>query len=305
MSSAAVTSSSSASSLLLIITGASRGLGRAISVAFCQDLSIGRIHALLVARSEDGLNETTDLMTQVASNRVTPFPLLQLQVTQHAMDLSNLDQLDPNIDTLLQSMPAPFTSATTSSSLSSSSAFDRIVLINNAGSLGHVGPTLNSPSLQDMKQAVDLNVTSSLWWSVRMARHFVPTPTHPTTIAPTPTTKVTLVNISSLVALQDFPTMAIYSAGKAARDRFHSVLAVEESNNIDQHMNVLKVLNYAPGPLETDMSVTLRHCKELDETLKPHYQKELIDPLDSARKLVQVVLKDEFQTGQHLDYYDF
>ncbi len=279
-------------SLLLLVTGASRGLGRAICLAFCEDgTNLGRIHAMLIARSSKDLQTTSQVMQQQvetlatsksANQALSPPYSLELNVTIHTMDLSNLEQLDANLDLLFQQVPTPAT------------PFDRIVVINNAGALGHVGRTLNSPSLASMKESIDFNVTSALWWSVRMARHFHTS----SSVDSLNNSKVTLVNVSSLVAIQDFPTMAIYSAGKAARDRFHSVLAVEEKDT------KLKVLNYAPGPLETDMSTILRNSTELDDSLQPFYQQPLIDPLNSARRLVLLLLKGTFTSGQHVDYYD-
>ena len=94
--------------------------------------------------------------------------------------------------------------------------------------------------------------------------------------------------------------MGIYGAGKAARDHFHVTLSKEISPTI------LKILNYAPGPLETDMVTEIRQAPKLDESLRPAFAKQLIDPMDSAQKLIQLVLeKDEtYQSGQHVDYYD-
>jgi hypothetical protein len=68
----------------------------------------------------------------------------------------------------------------------------------------------------------------------------------------------------------------------------------------------LKYLNYAPGPLETtDMTMQLRSAPDLDGNLKTFFQKnKLIDPIDSARVLVRLVLDDAFESGQHIDYYD-
>lgn len=31
---------------------------------------------------------------------------------------------------------------------------------------------------------------------------------------------------------------------------------------------------------------------------------KMIDPIDSARVLVRLVLENEFENGQHVDYYD-
>lgn len=48
-----------------------------------------------------------------------------------------------------------------------------------------------------------------------------------------------VVNVSSLCAVQPFPSWVLYCTGKAARDMMFRVLAKEESE--------LRVLNYAPG----------------------------------------------------------
>lgn len=49
----------------------------------------------------------------------------------------------------------------------------------------------------------------------------------------------TVVNISSLCALEPFPSWVLYCTGKAAREMMFRVLAKEEPD--------LRVLNYAPG----------------------------------------------------------
>lgn len=49
----------------------------------------------------------------------------------------------------------------------------------------------------------------------------------------------TVVNISSLCALQPFKGWGLYCAGKAARDMMFQVLATEEPS--------VRVLSYAPG----------------------------------------------------------
>lgn len=48
-----------------------------------------------------------------------------------------------------------------------------------------------------------------------------------------------IVNVSSLCALEPFPSWVLYCTGKAARDMMFRVLAKEEPE--------LRVLNYAPG----------------------------------------------------------
>ncbi len=55
----------------------------------------------------------------------------------------------------------------------------------------------------------------------------------------------TVVNVSSLMALRAQETWSLYCSGKAARDMFFQVVAEEEKG--------VTVLNYAPGPVLTDM----------------------------------------------------
>jgi sepiapterin reductase len=271
--------------LLLVVTGASRGLGRAIAKAFCDDTpsslqGINEIRAFLVARSQTGLQETEEVMMQQETSDGRERCNVKVDCSQHVIDLGDLDTLDSNLDTLFTEMVKHVANA------------DHIVLINNAGSLGHLGPCVESPSLADMRANVDLNITSALWMSVRFARlakESVPD-----------TAVTTIVNISSLAAIQAFPTMGIYASGKAARNHYHATLAKELQGSTKN----IKVLNYAPGPLETAMATELRSAENLDADLKPNFQQQLVDPDDSATKLVELLAGRDFESGQHIDYYD-
>ena len=265
------TSSSSSDSMTILITGASRGFGRAIAKVACQHFSESHRHPLrliLVARSDSGLQETKELCSK---------SVVSAKITCHAMDLGDLDRLDENMDTLMKQLD--------------NDQVQRIICINNAGTIGHLGPCKESPSLQDMRSNVDLNITSALWIAVRFCRH-VQQQQHAASSS-------TMVNISSLVAIADFPTFGIYSAGKAARDKYHTLIAKEEEQG-----SKLKTLNYAPGPLETDMVEEIRSSDKLDANLKPNYQKKLLDTEDSAKKLIRLLDSNTFDSGAHIDYYD-
>jgi sepiapterin reductase len=255
--------------ILLFVTGASRGLGRAIAEAFCAENHWDRIHFVLVARSLDGLEATRRALLKVRKDD-SLIHLVQL-------DCSDLDTLEQRLDDTLGELAR----------MPTIHDFDRIICINNHGTLGHIGPCVDCPSFRDMRKTIDINVTSSFWISLRIAR-----------FAKEARTACTVVNISSLVALQVFPSLGLYSAGKAARDSFHKAMSIEEGGE-----NV-RVLNYAPGPLETDMTEEIRSASLLHESLKPHYQKQLVDPADSSRTLVQLVVENVFENGSHIDYYD-
>ncbi|CAN0477807.1 unnamed protein product [Scytosiphon promiscuus] len=93
--------------------------------------------------------------------------------------------------------------------------YSRAVLVNNAGSLGHISFVDELPSLAKLKSEMDFNVTSALWLSSRFTS--LGAVTGDTTCA----SSNLVVNISSLAALKPFGSWGGYSAGKAARDMFH------------------------------------------------------------------------------------
>lgn len=54
-----------------------------------------------------------------------------------------------------------------------------------------------------------------------------------------------MINLTSLLAVQAFPSFSQYSVGKAAREAYFRSLALENKD--------VKVLSYSPGPVDTDM----------------------------------------------------
>jgi sepiapterin reductase len=270
--------------MLLVVTGASRGFGRSIAKIFSQQEGVDTITLVLIARSSQGLEQTADLV-----QKTTP----ATKVTCLPMDLSSLDELDPNLDQLFSVLDDITGDRTTPSRTSS---FDSIVLINNAGTVGHVGPSIETPTLAGLRSNVDLNITSALWISVRFARYCIQR-----------RQQAILVNLSSLVAIADFPSMACYSAGKAAREKYHTIMSQELQKNTsisNGSQAKIKILNYAPGPLETDMVTEIRSSASLDESLKPSYDKPQLNPDDSSKKLIMLLLSNDFESGAHIDYYD-
>ena len=80
--------------------------------------------------------------------------------------------------------------------------------------------------------------------------------------------------------------MSIYCAGKAPRDMFHSVLAREhlsnskqndkeaddeEDGNSKEQKQSFKVLNYTPGPCDTQMTDDLADCSVLGDGLHKYF----------------------------------
>ncbi|KAL7534235.1 hypothetical protein ACHAXR_008187 [Thalassiosira sp. AJA248-18] len=262
----------------------------------------------MIARSSESLRQTARLVEQrsggdAGSNAVTTFC--------HEMDLSDLDALPDQFQNILESY--------------SGAQYDSCWLINNAGSLGPLGVASSmsgESTMNELRRAVDLNVTSGIWVSSQFAKTFLTSPPSSTTETKTPVVRI--VNISSLCAIEPFPTMSIYCAGKAGRDMFHACLAKEHSpskkNDEDalakthdqsttQPKQTLKVLNYAPGACDTQMTDDLATCSVLDSGLHEYFstskqESKLVRPEDTAKKLVQKLMLDEFESGSHVDYWD-
>ena len=74
---------------------------------------------------------------------------------------------------------------------------------------------------------------------------------------------------------------------------------------------VVKTLNYAPGPMDTDMQQEIRESRDVpadvrDQFVQMHADNMLVDPAESARRCVHLIAPDGpgFDSGSHVDYYD-
>ncbi|EHB18970.1 Sepiapterin reductase, partial [Heterocephalus glaber] len=167
----------------------------------------------------------------------------------------------------------------------------RLLLINNAGTLGDVSKGfLNLSDPTEVNSYWALNLTSTLCLTSGVLKAF----------PDSPGLSRTVVNISSLCALKPFKGWALYCAGKAARDMMFQVLATEEPS--------VRVLSYAPGPLDTDMQQLARETS-MDPDLRRSLQElkakgQLVDCRMSAQKLLSLLQTDMFKSGAHVDFYD-
>jgi hypothetical protein len=46
------------------------------------------------------------------------------------------------------------------------------------------------------------------------------------------------------------------------------------------------------------------NMERIDVSLQPSYRQRALDPMDSARKLVLLLQKNDFESGAHIDFYD-
>ncbi|XP_043937589.1 sepiapterin reductase [Protopterus annectens] len=159
------------------------------------------------------------------------------------------------------------------------------------GSLGNVSKFfVEFTSPEEVSNYFAFNVTSALCLTASVLDAFPKRPGFHRTI----------VNLSSLCAIQPFKSWTLYCTGKAARDMMFRILAAEEPD--------VRVLNYAPGPMETDMM--MQACKETGDEesrqamVNMHQKGQLVDKHVSSKKLVNLLLQDNFESGAHVDFYD-
>ncbi|XP_068799949.1 sepiapterin reductase [Struthio camelus] len=250
-----------------VLTGASRGFGRSLARLLAPRLGDGSV-LLLLARSAAPLAElAAELRRGAAALRVECVPA----------DLGTEEGLRRAARALRELLPA--------------APAARLLLINNAGSLGDISKSfvdLTDPD--EVNSYFAFNVTSALCLTSTALKAF----------GKRPGVSRTVVNISSLCAVKPFKNWALYCSGKASRDMMFQVLALEEPD--------VRVLNYAPGPLDTDMQLLAR-TKTGDPEMRQYFQGlqqsgQLIDCAVSAQKLVKLLEEDTFCSGAHVDFYD-
>ncbi|XP_060103207.1 sepiapterin reductase [Heteronotia binoei] len=253
---------------LCVVSGASRGLGRSVAGALAGRLAAGSA-LLLVARSAERLRE---LEAQLAAS----CPGLAVRALP-------ADLAEP------RALPALLAAAR--ALLPPGGALQRLLLVHAAASLGDISKAfVDFTSPEEVNSYLNFNVTSALCLTSCFLKAFPAKPGFCRTV----------VNISSLCALKPFNSWTLYCTGKAARDMMFQVLAVEEPD--------VRVLNYAPGPLDTDMQELARtktgNLEMREQFLRMKEQGQLLDCEASSQKLLALLLEDTFESGAHIDFYD-
>lgn len=251
-----------------VITGASRGFGRSVAVALARQFSDSEVEGrfILLSRSEEGLEQTRNKIVEVCP---------AAEVHSVAVNLGEVITLEETINNALcKEEPSQVTHA---------------FLVNNAASLGDVSKRIQdlSGSAELLQGYFNLNVTSPMIIISKFRQRFKGV-------------GCTVVNVSSLLAVEPFAYFSLYCSGKAARDMMCRVLAKEEPN--------VRVLNYAPGPLQTDMYDQICSTvgdQEIAEIFKANKeQNKVLSTDESARKLISILKENTFSSGSHIDYFD-
>ncbi|XP_041982318.1 sepiapterin reductase [Aricia agestis] len=168
--------------------------------------------------------------------------------------------------------------------------FANSLIFHNVGSLGNLAvETFRMENVEELRQYYDLNVFKVISLNTQFLKIFEDVED-----------RVIIVNITSLCAIKPMGGMAYYCSGKAAREMYFKVLAEEKKN--------IRVLNYAPGPVETAM-IDYIVSEAVNENLKDVFnsfknQGSLLKPEITAKKCVKVLLAGKFGPGEHVDFFD-
>ncbi|KAL3041201.1 hypothetical protein OYC64_019414 [Pagothenia borchgrevinki] len=254
---------------LCIITGASRGFGRTVARELSRLVKPGSV-LILTARSEENLRS---LEVELAGSEAGKSGLLVQCVPA---DLAQMEGLQ---------------SVVSASRAAFSEQIDHVILVNNAASLGDVSRFTSSfTDMAEVDSYLSLNVTSCLCLTARLLQ----------ALPPRSGLCRSVINITSLCALQPFKSWALYCTGKAAREMMFRVLAAEEPD--------LRVLSYSPGPLDTEMQLVARSSTadpDLKKTFSDMFSAgQLLTCEASCAKLMKLLLEDSFTSGAHIDVFD-
>ncbi|MDF1664914.1 MAG: SDR family NAD(P)-dependent oxidoreductase [Planctomycetota bacterium] len=135
--------------------------------------------------------------------------------------------------------------------------WSKIALINNAATLSPTGP-LSEVSLVDLEKTFTLNIAFPAWFMGYI-------------VSKSPAkTPLRIINISSGAATSAYPGWGSYCMSKAALRMAGQNLAIEVEEVEGLKGRDIKVLDYAPGVVDTPMQVQARSA---DEASFPRVQK--------------------------------
>ncbi|KAM3611311.1 uncharacterized protein V6R79_016358 [Siganus canaliculatus] len=239
---------------ICIITGASKGFGRALAHEVLSSLKPGSV-LLLVARSGPLLLELKEELQSLSEEQ-------QFVVRCIAVDLSTREGVNETVRAAVQE---------------AENLLEHVLVINNVASLGDISHFKSFTNLDEVNSYLSLNLGSTLALTAGIMQAF----------PPRPGLRWTVVNVSSVFALQALPRWVLYCTAKAARKMMFTVLAEEEPN--------VKVLSYCPGPMDTEMQKDIRTLTGVSHHLMPCQE--------SAAKLMKLLLDNEFNSGAHIDFF--
>lgn len=159
---------------------------------------------------------------------------------------------------------------------------DKIVLINNAGTLGEIAHVGNLSS-NDLQNSINLNVSAPLILSNLFAKTYQNI--HAEKI---------IINISSGAASSPYDGWVAYCSSKAALDMITSVMNVEQKDK----EKPIHVYSIAPGVVDTQMQDQIRatdksQFSNIEKFIELKEQNQLYNVHDVAEKLVEFIMDKE------------
>jgi len=271
---------------IVLLTGASRGYGRALAVSLAREAvqTNGRLHLVMVARDGDGLQATRLAVDEFAKEETAASSSISGE--SFYADLSDPVTVEANLAPALASIA---TAVARPQFITDCDA--EIVAILNAGSVGSVDYVSNI-SCASIVSAINFNVSAMMCTTSMLLRQF--------TFADKTAPKLRIINVSSLLAVKEFPGLALYAAGKAARDMLMKAVAADAAAQGQR----VKTLSWAPGPMQTAMAEEIRDTcadagvREMFRTM------QYMDLAESAGRLMDLLRADEYESGAHIDVYN-
>lgn len=164
--------------------------------------------------------------------------------------------------------------------------WSRVILVNCAGSIAPTQPYGAMEGLQ-ISRAIELNVTTPLRLMNAICAVY-------------PDRSIRIVNVSSGAAKKPYQGWAAYCSSKAALFMASEVLALEmESAGRD-----VRVISYAPGPIDTPMQNELRKKKiedfpQVERFIQLFHEGKLVSPKDAAMAMMKEI--DRSDLPYHLE----
>jgi benzil reductase ((S)-benzoin forming) len=157
----------------------------------------------------------------------------------------------------------------------------RVALINNAASLSPDGP-MDQLDLRELARSLNLNVAVPTWlmgWVLRASGE---------------STEVRIVNLSSGAASSAYPGWGPYCLSKAALRMAGEVLAVEVREVERLEGRDLRVVDYAPGVVDTAMQKQARSAEpaafpRVQRFIELHESGKLLAPEVPAAEIVALL----------------